>query len=133
MELDKIWAQASSYRRCTPLRTPTYMSYIYRGIKIVKDEEGVIRIYSSFFGDFYKEITREQYRYFLRYGFRLGVYSLCVENYNRVLERLKAKIKNEINGRNNQKHYNALREYRDLIMSKYTDIINLKKEVNEHI
>ncbi len=133
MSLNKLWEEASSYRRGTPLNTSEYRSYIYRGIKIIKDNEGNINIYTSHFGDIYKEISKEDYEYFFAKGFRAGVYMLCLRNYNKALDGIKTKIKNEVNGRNNQKHYNALREHRVLVMNKYKDVINLKKEVNEHI
>lgn len=129
--MEELWRQASEYRRCTRLNTTTYSSYIYRGIKIVKENEGGIKIYTSHFGDIYREISKEDYAFFLSFGFRLGVYNLCLRNYKNTLEIIKTKVKNEVNGRNNQRHYNALREQRDHYMNKYTVVINLKKELNE--
>jgi hypothetical protein len=129
--MDDLWGQASEYRRATPLNTPSYRSYIYRGIKIIKHNDGGINIYTSHFGDFYREISNEDYEYFFAQGFRAGVYMLCLRNYNKTLEVIKTKISNEVNGRNNQKHYNALRDHRLLVMNKYKDVINLKREVNE--
>ena len=129
--MEELWRQASEYRRCTPLNTPDYNSYIYRGIKIIKHRDGDVTTYTSHFGDFYREISKEDYEYFLKKGFRAGVYMLCLRNYNKTLEVIKTKIRNEVNGRNNQKHYNALRDHRVLVMNKYKDVINLKKETNE--
>jgi len=131
MSLNKLWEEASSYRRGTPLNTSEYQSYIYRGIKIIKHSDGDVTIYTSHFGDFYREISKEDYEYFIKKGFRAGVYMLCLRNYNKTLEVIKTKIRNEVNGRNNQKHYNALRDHRVLVMNKYKDVINLKKETNE--
>jgi hypothetical protein len=131
--MEELWRQASEYRRVTQLNTPEYRSYIYRGIKIIKHNDGEINIYTSHFGDFYREISKEDYEYFFAQGFRAGVYMLCLRNYNKTLDIIKTKISNEVNGRNNQKHYNALRDHRVLVMNKYKDVINLKRETNEHI
>ena len=130
MSLEEIFNQASSYRRSTRLTTPEYVSYIYRGIKIIKDNEtGGIKILNTHNSAIYKEFSKEEYTMIMTVGWRLGVYEMCVRNYIKTLDLLKMKIKNEINGRNNQKHYNALKDYRDLIMSKYSDVLRLKKEV----
>jgi hypothetical protein len=129
--MEEFWRQASEYRRCTRLNTSTYSSYIYKGIKIVNENEGGIKIYTSHFGDIYREISKEDYAFFLSFGFRSGVYMLCLRNYNNILNVIKTKVKNEINSRNNQRHYNALREQREHYMNKYALVIKLKKETNE--
>lgn len=130
---EDLFNQAKNYRRVTKLDTDTHESYIYKGIKIMRDKEtNEIVIYNAQNSDFYKEISQEEYHVMFDKGFRYGVYSICLDHYNKTLAMLKKKISNEVNGRNNQKHYNALKEYRSFIMSKYTGIIKLKKEINTY-
>lgn len=130
----ELLRQAREYRRATKLETDTQESYIYKGIKIIRDKETEeIVVVNGKVSDFYKEISDEEYQVMFDKGFRYGVYSICLDHYNKTLSMLKTKISNEVNGRNNQKHYNALKEYRSFIMGKYTDIINLKKEINEYV
>jgi hypothetical protein len=99
---------------------------VYRGVK-VENKEGKISIYNTARGgDFYREITPEQYKVFAKNGFRQGVYDVCMENYKDTLKMLSVKIRNEVASRNNQKHYNLLKEYRTTIMNKITEILKLK-------
>lgn len=130
----ELFEQVKNYRRATRLDTDTHESYIYKGVKAMRDKEtGEVAIYNCQNSDFYTEITEDEYQLMFDKGFRYGVYSICIDHYNKTLAMLKKKISNEVNGRNNQKHYNALKEYRSFIMSKYTSIINLKKEINEYV
>jgi len=76
-------------------------------------------------GDFYKEITPDQYNVFFEKGFRNGVYDVCLDNYKRALDMLSLKIRNEVSKRNNVKHYEALKEYRNTIMNKINEVNKL--------
>jgi len=60
-------------------------------------------------------------------GFRKGVYEVNSSNYNDTLNMLSTKIRNEVASRNNLKHYNMLKEYRNMIMNKLTEVIKLKQ------
>jgi nitrogen regulatory protein PII-like uncharacterized protein len=107
--------------------TPVSTSLIYRGVK-VENVEGNIRILNmNRGGDFYKEVTPEQYEVFFKKGFRKGVYEVCLDNYKRALDMLSIKIRNEVSKRNNVKHYEALKEYRNTIMNKISETIKLNE------
>jgi hypothetical protein len=126
---EQIFEQAYSDRLGVKITTPDSVSVIYRGVK-VENKDGKARVLNmSLNGDFYKEITQDQYDIFLKYGFRRGVYEVCMTNYKRTLEMLSKSISNEVSKRNNVKHYEALKEYRNTIMTKITDTLKLKQAI----
>jgi hypothetical protein len=121
----RIFEEAYNDILSVRLTTPVSTSLIYRGVK-VENVEGNIRILNMHRGgDFYKEITPEQYSVFFDRGFRKGVYDVCLDNYKRALDMLSLKIRNEVSKRNNVKHYEALKEYRNTIMNKINEVNKL--------
>jgi hypothetical protein len=130
MTLQEIFEQARRVRKAVRLRTPTSDSMIYRGIKIEKTEDRVVIYNTRLSGDFYKEISQQEYEVFYRYGFLFGVYTICIQNYRVILNKLAVKIRNEVGNRNNQRHYNALKQYRNTVMNKFTDTLKLIQDEN---
>ena len=123
----RIFEEAYNDGLSVRLTTPVSTSLIYRGVKI-ENVEGNIRILNmNRGGDFYREITPKQYEVFFEKGFRKGVYEVCLENYKRALDMLSLKIRNEVAKRNNVKHYEALKEYRNTIMNKISETIKLNE------
>lgn len=121
----RIFEEAYKDGLSVRLTTPDSISLIYRGVK-VENVDGNIRILNmNRGGDFYKEITPEQYNVFFEKGFRKGVYDVCLDNYKRALDMLSLKIRNEVSKRNNVKHYEALKEYRNTIMNKINEVNKL--------
>lgn len=124
---EQIFNDAYNDRLGVRITTPDSVSVIYRGVKI-QNKDGDIKIYNTAQGgDFYREVKPEQYNVFINNGFRQGVYEVCMGNYKDTLKMLSVKIRNEVASRNNQKHYNSLKEYRNTIMNKITEVINLRK------
>ena len=122
----QIFEEAYNDGLSVRITTKDSVSLIFRGVK-VENKDGKITIYNTNKGgDFYREITPEQYKVFAKNGFRQGVYDVCMENYKDTLKMLSVKIRNEVASRNNQKHYNLLKEYRTTVMNKITDVIKLK-------
>jgi hypothetical protein len=122
----KIFEEAYNDILSVRVTTPVSTSLIYRGIK-VENVEGNIRILNmNRGGDFYREVTPEQYKVFFEKGFRKGVYDVCLDNYKRALDMLSLKIRNEVSKRNNVKHYESLKEYRNTIMNKINEVNKLK-------
>ena len=100
---------------------------MFKGIKIISDEEG-IRIYNTKKGSLdYQEIDYDDYLYFLKKGFRDGVYHILKRTYKDQIDTINTKIQNEVNQRNNKKHYDYLKQKRDNIINKYTQIIKKQK------
>ena len=122
----KIFDEAYDDILSVRLTTPSSISLIYRGVK-VENVDGNIRVLNTHRGgDFYREVTPEQYNVFFEKGFRNGVYEVCLDNYKRALDMLSVKIRNEVSKRNNVKHYESLKEYRNTIMSKINEVNKLK-------
>ena len=122
----KIFDEAYDDILSVRLTTPSSISLIYRGVK-VENVDGNIRVLNTHRGgDFYREVTPEQYNIFFEKGFRNGVYEVCLDNYKRALDMLSVKIRNEVSKRNNVKHYESLKEYRNTIMSKINEVNKLK-------
>ena len=122
----QIFEEAYNDGLSVRITTKDSVSLIFRGVK-VENKDGNIRILNmGKGGDFYREVTPEQYKVFTDKGFRHGVYDVCMENYKDTLKTLSIKIRNEVASRNNQKHYNLLKEYRTTIMNKISEILKLK-------
>ena len=123
----RIFEEAYNDGLSVRVTKPDSISLIYRGIK-VENIDGNIRVLNmNRGGDFYREITPEQYNVFFEKGFRRGVYDVCLDNYKRTLNMISLKIRNEVSSRNNVKHYEALKEYRNTIMNKISETIKLNE------
>lgn len=123
---EEIFHQAKFDSLATRLITPYSESYIYKGIKIEKTETDIAIYNTKILGDTYTEISDDQYDVFFNLGFRMGVYNLCIFNYNCSLNGIQSKIRTELTNRNNQKHYHSMKSQRTYIMNKYTEILKLK-------
>ena len=123
---EEVFNQASIDALATKLVTPYSVSYIYKGVKI-ENTDGDIKIYNTkILGDAYTEVSESQYEVFYNFGFRVGVYNVCIFNYNVSLNGIQSKIRIEVTNRNNQKHYQSMKSQRIYIMNKYTEILKLK-------
>ena len=123
---NKIWTQAVWLHKATRLDTPQYKSMIFKGIKI-ESTDGDIRILNTKLnGDFYEELSNEEYEMFYRVGFEQGCYSMCLSNYRISLNVIIRNIRDEIGNRNNQKHYQYLKNMRVNLMEKYTNVLKIK-------
>lgn len=123
---DKIWNDAKWFHKSTRLDTPQYKSMIFKGIK-VENRDGDIRVLNTKLnGDFYQEISEEEYDTFYRIGFEQGCYEMCLSNYKRSLNVIIRSIRDEIGNRNNQKHYQYLKSMRLNLMEKYTNVLKIK-------
>jgi len=123
----QVFEQAYNDRLGVKLTTPNSVSIIYRGVKVENKEDNITIYNTNKGGDFYREVTKDQYQLFFDKGFRKGVYEVNSSNYNDTLNMLSTKIRNEVASRNNLKHYNMLKEYRNMIMNKLTEVIKLKQ------
>lgn len=125
----QVFNQAYNDRLGVRITTKDSVSVIYRGVKVENKDNNVRVLNMALNGDFYMEITDKQYKVFFEHGFRRGVYEVCMENYKRTLETLSQDIRKEVSKRNNVKHYDALKEYRNTIMNKISEVINLKQAI----
>lgn len=130
--LEEVWNQAKWHHSSARINTAKSESRIYKGIKI-ENEEGTIKIYNTKVnGDFYREVSKEQYQFFIDNGYLKGVHNVCLFNYERSLDLLQDKIRDELGNRNNQKHYQSLKVMRENLMNKYTKIIYETRQQLQH-
>lgn len=129
MTRKEVWEQAQKQYGVASLTDKECDSYIYKGIKIMKCN-GVFRIFNTKMkGDFYQEITEDQYKMFERHGFEYGVYNVMTDNLQNSLQRITNKIQLEINIRNNTRHFNALKEMRGKVLKKFLEANNYKEKL----
>ncbi|QDP56285.1 MAG: hypothetical protein GOVbin3009_52 [Prokaryotic dsDNA virus sp.] len=117
-----LWDDAVNDRKSVNLSSGNEEAYIYKGIKIV-NTNGDIKIYNTRkLGMTYKEISDDDYYLFLTHGFRKGVHEVMKHTYKEQIEKINSKIHGEVNNRNNKKHYEALKQRRESLLNKYSNL-----------
>ena len=107
---------------CISLGDTETEMYMYKGIKIVKALDD-IRIYNTTtFSLNYQEISEDDYYFFFKNGFRPGVKHVLRKTYKDKINKINDKIQDEVNNRNNKKHYDALKVRRDNLINKYSKL-----------
>jgi len=122
--LNDIFNQSKADEFSATLDAEDYEARILYGIRIEKNHktQAIIIHNTTMGGDFYKEITPEEYKTFYQKGWRLAVFVLCLSNYRRKLDMVEANIKREVNSRKNAKHIQNLKSARERIMFSFTKI-----------
>ena len=131
--LDEVFSQSLEDNNSACLDAKGYQARISCGIKIVKDDhtKEVIILNTTLGGDFYKEITKEQYKLFTSEGWLKGLHTLALNNFKNKLDKIESKIKVEVNSNNNLKHIQKLKEARERILIRYNKVSNkLKSLIN---
>lgn len=128
-----LWYDADMSNRGVKMNHDDCESIIYMGIKIEKKDNDVRLLNTKKGGNFYKEVTDEQYDMFFENGFLLGVYNVVKANTERSLQIVAETINEELTGTRNEKKYEYLKTKRMNLMNKLTDIIKLiENENNKH-
>jgi len=122
--LNDVFNQSIADEFSAQLDGEDYEARILYGIRIEKNlkTKKVIIHNTTIGGDFYKEITSEQYEVFSKKGWRLAVFVLCLSNYRRKLDMVEHNIKREVNSRKNAKHIQNLKSARERIMCSFTKV-----------
>lgn len=95
------------------------ISMINLGVKINKFPSKLEILNCSKNGDYYQELTDEEYKIFYTNGWEKGCRLLALNNCKRKVDLIKNKMKTEVNTRKNDKFIKNLKTKRDLIMKKY--------------
>ena len=122
-KLDDIYSQATKDEYCSVLVSPKETSRMLYGIKIIQDKAtGLISIYNTTTGgDYYTELTENEYKVFLENGWRYGVYVLSLSNYRRKLAIVNKRIQTEIGKRRtNIKNLESLQKSKTRILNRYS-------------
>ena len=120
--LNELYNNASRDEYCSALVSPKEKSYMLYGIKIIKDTmTEQIKIYNTTKGgDYYSEITEDEYKVFTEKGWRYGVYVLSLSNYRRKLTIVNNRIQTEIGKRrSNIKNLESLQKSKARILNRY--------------
>jgi len=130
--LVKILTEASKDFNSVEFFNAKRSEYISYGVKIVADTETLeVYIYNiAINGDFYEEITPEQYEIFLNKGWKYGAYSVSLSNYRRKLDVIQSKMRDIVNNSRSEKQMQKLREQRDMIMSRYHELSTKLNQLN---
>ena len=107
---------------------PKGVSVIGRGVKIQEFEDGIQILNLGKGGDYFKECSNEEYDFFYRDGWRKGCTQVSMSNCLHKLSIIESRIKTELNTRKNDKHIQNLKNRRESLLNKYT---NLKSELNK--
>ncbi len=122
--LEDIWVQALEDTYAISLDGKGYQSRMVYGLKIVKDDETnqIELINATRGGDYYREINAEELEVFLEKGWRYGVYVLSLSNLRSKLDLIEERIKEELTGKNSQKKYKILKNQREKVLEKYSQL-----------
>ena len=107
---------------------PKGISVIGRGVKIQEFDDGIQILNMGKGGDYFKECSDEEYDFFYRDGWRKGCTQVSMSNCLHKLSIIESRIKTELNTRKNDKHIQNLKNRRETLLNKYT---NLKTELNK--
>ena len=107
---------------------PKGVSVIGRGVKIQEFEDGIQILNMGKGGDYFKECSNEEYDFFYRDRWRKGCTQVSMSNCLHKLSIIESRIKTELNTRKNDKHIQNLKNRRESLLNKYT---NLKSELNK--
>jgi len=125
LDLDKMFNEARRVPKSVYLEYKDEEAVIFKGIKIVRNEDGV-QLYNTEH-DMYKRIY--DIRLFLEYGFEYGVLSFCSEKYQRKLKKVENSIQDEISKRKNHKRIGFLKASRETLIQKYNEVTRRIKEI----
>ena len=126
--MEQIFNQAVGDLLSTRLSTPTSESYIYKGVKIIKDDNSIKILNTKFNGDYYQEVTKEEYAIFEKSGWRVGCYLVATRNNRKALNIISEKIQEEIKTMKNLKRYNMLVRYRDVVIHRFVTTLELLRQ-----
>lgn len=96
-------------------------SHIYLGVKIQKFASKIEILNCSKNGDYYNEISEDQYKDFFTNGWVKGCLILAVSNCVRKLKLIEQRMRDEVNTRKNDKYIKNLKNKREFVMKKYTN------------
>tara|TARA_R110000744_G_scaffold218441_2_gene337183 strand:+ start:805 stop:1230 length:426 start_codon:yes stop_codon:yes gene_type:complete len=108
-ELNIVFDQAKKHHATVTIHRNGYEVCVYRGVQIIKEEDGTVKIYKAQGMDYYNELTHD-YDLF-KDGWRAGVYLYLKKKYNKDLDFLSKKIRDLMNTSSTyKKKTNTLKE-----------------------
>ena len=127
----EIFNQASRDHSAVRMDGGGYEGFISYGIKITKDNHNKVTIFNTNKGEYYEEISDDEYDIFKDRGWLCGIYTLSLSSYKRKLDGIKRRITDEVNGRRRKKVLVSLKQERDIFSSKYFKVNQLLIKSNQ--
>jgi sRNA-binding regulator protein Hfq len=133
--LEEVFNQSNEDRYAARLNGVGYISNTLYGVKIIRDNitSDVEILHAQFSEGYYAELTKDQVKIFLDNGWRYGVFVVALSNYCLKLDSIENKIKDAMSRRGSKKLVQMLKDRRDEVLKKYTEINNkLNKIKNDN-
>tara|TARA_R100000935_G_C2798570_1_gene149358 strand:+ start:626 stop:1069 length:444 start_codon:yes stop_codon:yes gene_type:complete len=130
--LNEIFNEATIDTYAITLNGDGYESRMVYGVKIIRDKKSksVEIINTAQGGDYYRKLSPEQLNIFIENGWRKGVYVLSLSNYRSKLDLIEGRIQKEINGRGSAKQIGLLKNQRERILGRYSEINFKLNQIN---
>tara|TARA_R100001530_G_scaffold60360_3_gene43647 strand:+ start:9189 stop:9611 length:423 start_codon:yes stop_codon:yes gene_type:complete len=122
--LEEIYTEASEDADAIHTALPTGVSVINYGVKLQKFSTQIELLNCGRGGDYFRELTSKEYKFFFKYGWREGGIRLSMGNCKRKLGMIEERMREEINTRKNDKHIQKLKVQRENIVKKYAGYNN---------
>lgn len=117
--LKEIYTQASIDESMRVERN-SHVSFINIGVKISKYPSKTEILNCSKNGDYFQEISLDEYKMFYTHGWYVGCIILAIANCVRKLSMIKVKMQEEVNQRKNDKFIKNLKTKREFVMNRYS-------------
>ena len=124
--LEEVFNQSNEDRYAARLNGVGYISNTLYGVKIIRDNitSDVEILHAQFSEGYYAELTEDQVKIFLDNGWRYGVFVVALSNYCLKLDSIENKIKDAMSRRGSKKLVQMLKDRREEVLKKYTEINN---------
>ena len=99
---------------------PNGESVINMGVKLQKFKDHIEILNCSKGGDYFTELSTEEYTIFLEDGWKVGCVKTAMNNCLYKLSLIESRMKIEVNTRKNDKHIQNLKTRRENILHKYS-------------
>ena len=127
--LKDIYRQAKEDRLCFNPSDYERQGFVKNGVMLNKFGD-IIEILNTTRGDYYKEITSDQYEYFHTHGWSKGSLMVAIDNCSSKLKLIDKKIQTEMNSRKNDKYIRGLKSARQRILLSYSKRKRQLKNLN---
>ena len=118
--IEDIWKQAEQDGMSAKTMMPKGECILGMGVKIQKFNNNIQILNTAKGGDYFKELSDDEYELFFEDGWKIGAINLALSNYSYKLNLIEQKIRTEVNTRKNDKHIQNLKNKRENILNKYS-------------
>jgi|TARA_R100001463_G_scaffold28926_1_gene66106 hypothetical protein len=120
----ELFYQAQDDYHSKPLHDKGTMSYMCHGFKIIKEVESEVVLIMDMAkgGDFYKEVSQDEYDIFFKLGWKKTIYVLYLSNCRTKLSKLETRIQNALVNNDSVKTIRKLKASREQILRNFNKV-----------